>query len=327
MGGKKFDPNQCKVQLKLAITRLELQKNKKMNNSKNTKREIAEQLKAGKDESARIKVEAVIREDFIVEAYEILKLFCELVLGRLGVLQISKECPPDLVEAVASIIYAAPRTEVKELAAVREFMIIKFGREMGLAAVHNKDNCVNARIVHKLSVQTPENYLVFQYLNEIAKSYNLDWQADFVEPIEQPPRSVIPPTMQEPQFPEPPRSIQTPSVATPISFPQFPSVVDNSPIPTFNPNNMPGAAPSNSYSFPTPPSFSSNVPDFPSTPTGPSSSTPSFDFPTPPSGNGSSNSPALDFPTPPSGNASSSDSVPDFDELTARFEKLKKRDL
>lgn len=37
-----------------------------------------------------LKVEAVIRDDFIIEAYEILKLFCELILGRLGVIQISK---------------------------------------------------------------------------------------------------------------------------------------------------------------------------------------------------------------------------------------------
>lgn len=64
--GKGFDANHwynnkdttnthSKVQLKLSLTRLELQKTKKQNNLINTKREIAELLKAGKDESARIK--------------------------------------------------------------------------------------------------------------------------------------------------------------------------------------------------------------------------------------------------------------------------------
>jgi vacuolar protein sorting-associated protein IST1 len=72
---------------------------------------------------------------------------------------------------------------------------MKFGKEFATAAVQNRDNCVNARvicrrfshsvqIVHKLSIQTPENYLVFQYLNEIAKMYNLEWKAEYTpEPV------------------------------------------------------------------------------------------------------------------------------------------------
>jgi hypothetical protein len=70
MGGSKFDPNFwsvskssflflnliSKTQLKLAVNRLKLQKNKKENSIKNQKREIAELIRGGKDESARIKV-------------------------------------------------------------------------------------------------------------------------------------------------------------------------------------------------------------------------------------------------------------------------------
>jgi vacuolar protein sorting-associated protein IST1 len=48
-----------KVQLKLAINRLKLQKAKKENLIKEQKRQIAELLKQGKDESARIKVHMV----------------------------------------------------------------------------------------------------------------------------------------------------------------------------------------------------------------------------------------------------------------------------
>jgi len=74
--GKHWDQNQCKTHLKLAVNRIKLLKNKKDNNIKNQKREIAELLKCGKDESGRIKVENVIRDDFIIEAYEIIELFC-----------------------------------------------------------------------------------------------------------------------------------------------------------------------------------------------------------------------------------------------------------
>jgi len=354
-------------------------------------------LKAGKDESARIKVEGVIREDFIIEAYEILELFCELLLARLGVINISKDCPPDIREAVCTIIYAAPRCDIKELSMIRQMLIIKFGKEFAADAVHNTDNCVNARIVHKLSIQTPENYLVFQYLNEIAKMYNLAWKAEFVpEPVR-----IEPIVMAQPLFPDPPKggsnggspSVSFPSFPTPpggssyvpnfqgrntgIPEPTFPSFPTPS-VPTFNPQAMPGgsnipnfpefpSAPSrgsvsNFPEFPSPPvskGNSSTFPDFPSPPVSKGSSSTFPDFPSPPISKGSSSFPefpsppssgssTINFPTPPGGssnvpnfpsppssgdqslsfpppNSSGSSSVPDFDELTARFERLKNR--
>jgi len=352
MGGKKFDPNVCKTHLKLAVSRIKLQKNKKDNNIKNSKREIAELLKAGKDESARIKVENIIREDFIIEAYEILELFCELLLARLGVIQISRECPADIKEAVSTVIYAAPRTDVKELAVIREQLISKFGREFAMDSMQNKDNCVNARVVHKLSIQTPENYLVFQYLNEIAKAYNLDLKADFApEPIAnvqlgnttgtlafpEPPKSNT--ATNFPSFPEPPKTSNTPSFPEPPAFD-----VNNIQVPQFNYNGLPGGVnnsgpPSSSSPIP-PPGFGSQfqmsntsvIPDFPSPPTNNTNTVPSFpnipEFPTIPSDTTpkTNNDITLDFPTPPGGTSNTNDSVPDFDELTARFEKLKKRD-
>jgi vacuolar protein sorting-associated protein IST1 len=353
MGGKKFDQNQCKVQLKLATTRLKLQKTKKENNVKNGKREIAELLKAGKDESARIRVESIIRDDFVIEAYDIMELFCELILARLGVINISKECPADIQEAVATIIYAAPRSDIKELQAVREQLIARFGKDFAMNAVHNKDNIVNARVVHKLSVQTPENYLVFQYLNEIAKSYNLDWKADFVpEPLKMDQLPQIPSSSSSSApLPQSTRPTATAAVNEP-SFPEVPSFSSsNTPIPTFDASSLPGGS---NVSFPSPPSSSSSgipdfpsppsnsgpsIPDFPSPPTSrntgldfpspPSSKSTNLDFPSPPGSSSSSSSTArstgLDFPSPPTDTAK--DSVPDFDELTARFEKLKKRDL
>jgi vacuolar protein sorting-associated protein IST1 len=109
-------------------------------------------------------------------------------LARLGVIQVSKQCPEDIKEAVATLIYAAPRIDVKELAIIREQLIIKFGKEFGMECMSNTNNIVNARIVHKLSVMTPENYLVYQYLNEIAKSHNLDWSMQYDPP---PPSSSI----------------------------------------------------------------------------------------------------------------------------------------
>lgn len=54
------------------------------------RKEIADYLSAGKDERARIRVEHIIREDYLVEAMEILELYCDLLLARFGLIQSMK---------------------------------------------------------------------------------------------------------------------------------------------------------------------------------------------------------------------------------------------
>src|SRR5512142_1604906 len=86
--------------------------------SKAARRSMAQLLEAGKEESARIRVENIIRSDITTELHEILELYCELLIARAGLLD-SPVCDPGLEEAVKSLIYAAPKTEIKELQQVR----------------------------------------------------------------------------------------------------------------------------------------------------------------------------------------------------------------
>ncbi|CAG8600112.1 1450_t:CDS:2 [Ambispora leptoticha] len=173
-----FNPNRLKVQLKLSVNRLKLTQQKKNSLGKDARREIAELLKNGKVESAKIRVEGIIREDLNLEVMEILELYCELLLARFGMIEQMKQCDPGIQEAVYTLIYAAPRSEIKELNMVRDQLISKYGKEFALTAIDNKDNCVNDRVVHKLKVLTPDRYLVNSYLEEIAKSYNVNWTPD-----------------------------------------------------------------------------------------------------------------------------------------------------
>jgi len=64
---------------------------------------------ADKEDRARIRVESIIREDFVVEAYELLEMFCELLLARFGMIQQMKELEDGIAEAVSSLIWVAPR--------------------------------------------------------------------------------------------------------------------------------------------------------------------------------------------------------------------------
>lgn len=128
----------------------------------------------GKEESARIRVENIIRSDITTELLEVLELYCELLLARTGLLE-AKECDPGLEEAIKSIIYAAPRTDVKELQQARALLVEKYGKDFALEAVENSDGKVAERVLKKLRVEPPDPELVTLYLKEIARTYGINW--------------------------------------------------------------------------------------------------------------------------------------------------------
>ncbi|KAL1842627.1 hypothetical protein VTJ49DRAFT_4675 [Mycothermus thermophilus] len=182
-----------KVQLKLSIARLRMVQKRDEALTKTQRRAMAQLLEQGKNDSARIRVENIIRSDIITELHEMLELYCELLLARAGLLapgaapppatssaaadgqQLQQVCDPGLEEAVHSIIYAAPRTEIKELGQVRALLAERFGKEYVLRAAENRDGKVSERVLKKLSVAPPKPELVQGYLEEIAKAYGVDW--------------------------------------------------------------------------------------------------------------------------------------------------------
>lgn len=173
-----------KVQLKLTIARLRMVQQRDEQLGKTARRAMAQLLEAGKIDSARIRVENIIRSDIATELHEILELYCELLLARSGLLD-GHTCDPGLEEAVQSLIYAAPKTEIKELGTVRVLLGEKYGKEFALAAMENTDGKVNPKVVKKLSVEPPKEELVVGYLEEIARAYGVEWPKR--EPASPPP--------------------------------------------------------------------------------------------------------------------------------------------
>ena len=177
MGLLAFNPQKTKVALKVSLNRLHLHSQKKTSQNQSSRREIADLLSRSKIESARIKVENVIREDYYVEALELVEIYIDTLISRFGLLELSKECDPGVLEAVVTLIYAAPRIEVKELLQVRDQLIAKFGKEFAIAAVSNTQGLVNSRVVTKLSIGMPDPELVNMYLEAIAEAHNVEWSA------------------------------------------------------------------------------------------------------------------------------------------------------
>lgn len=51
------------------------------------------------------------REDYLVEALEIVEMYCDLLVARFGLIQNLKEMDEGIAEAVSSIIWVAPRLQ------------------------------------------------------------------------------------------------------------------------------------------------------------------------------------------------------------------------
>jgi len=65
-----------------SFSRLKLLEKKKTELALKSRKEIADYVSSGKVERAKIRVEHIIREDYLVEAMEILEMYCDLLLAR-----------------------------------------------------------------------------------------------------------------------------------------------------------------------------------------------------------------------------------------------------
>lgn len=336
-------PNYAKLKtnLRLTMNRLKLLERKKTELAQKARKEIAEHLANGKTERARIRVEHIIREDYLVEAMELVEVYCDLLLARFGLLQQMKTLDEGLSEAVSSLIWVAPRlqADVAELKAVADQLAIKYGKPYAQAARDNGLSTVSPKLMQKLSVQAPPRLLVEQYLIEIAKSHDVPYEPD-KSVMEEPSDEVSqPPLIDLGAGARPPGFITQP-------YPQFmpgsaPQGVDYPPPPTAGPmgpdyNAPPVKAPLGPDFQPAP--FAPQPMNFPGPPPIPKAPPSAAPFPainphTVGFGEGglppySAVSGLPDLPSVPSGSLpkppSKEDDL-DFDDLTRRFEELKKR--
>uniref|UniRef100_A0A2R5LLZ8 IST1 homolog n=1 Tax=Ornithodoros turicata TaxID=34597 RepID=A0A2R5LLZ8_9ACAR len=321
-----------KTNLRLTVNRLKLLERKKTELAQKARKEIADYLASGKPERAKIRVEHIIREDYLVEAMELVEMYCDLLLARFGLVQQMKTLDEGLAEAVSSLIWVAPRlqADVAELKVVAEQLTLKYGKPYSQAARDNGLQSVNEKLIHKLSVQAPPKMLVEKYLIEIAKSHDVPYEGD-PEVLRQEPEvaedalidfnnGLVRPTGFV---------VQTFGDGTypPSAAPYPPS---SSPYPLPISGSFPGAT------APHPPQAPYTPPEKPPLPTVP----PSDPFPAvnphtigfandgPPAYNDLPNLPSVpQLPSVPAGSLpkSSKEDDIDFDDLTRRFEELKKR--
>ncbi|KAG2591109.1 uncharacterized protein LOC120675299 [Panicum virgatum] len=174
---KGFKPDKCKTSLRMAVARIKLLRNRKEAQVRQMRREVAQLLEANQDMTARIRVEHVIREEKFMQAYDLLEVYCELIVARLSIIDSQKACPIDLKEAIASVIFASMRcSDVTELADVRKQFTSKYGKEFATAALEARpDSGVNRLVIEKLSAGAPDIQTKIKTLTSIAEEHNIKW--------------------------------------------------------------------------------------------------------------------------------------------------------
>ncbi|CAH8286486.1 unnamed protein product [Eruca vesicaria subsp. sativa] len=178
-----FNSSKCKTAAKMAVARIKLLRHKRQAVVKQMRRDIALLLQSGQDATARIRVEHVIREQNILAANEIIELFCELIVSRLTIITKQRECPVDLKEGIASLIFAAPRcSEIPELGDLKDIFEKKYGRDFVSAATELRPTCgVNRMLIVNLSVTRPYGEFKLKVMKEIAKEFQVDWDTKETE--------------------------------------------------------------------------------------------------------------------------------------------------
>ncbi|CAL9095594.1 unnamed protein product [Musa textilis] len=180
---KGFRGAKCKTLLKLTVPRIRLLRNRRENQLKQMRKDIAKLLEDGQEATARIRVEHIIREENMMAAQEILELFCELIAVRLPITESQRECPLDLKEAISTICFAAPRcADLPELQQVQMLFAAKYGKEFVTSATYLLPDCgVNRQVLELLSIRVPSVETKLKLLKEIAEQHELDWDPSATE--------------------------------------------------------------------------------------------------------------------------------------------------
>ncbi|CAD7703890.1 unnamed protein product [Ostreobium quekettii] len=178
----RFNANRAKTQCRLCVGRIKLLKNKRNIQMAQMRKEVAELLRADRGEYAWIRVEAILREKNLSAAYEILELYLELLAVRAALVERAKEVPPDMVEAITSMMHAAPRVaDLPELQQVRSLLMHRFGKELGPEEPKDGEESrwqVNYNLRRFLSVAAPQPEEKLSMLSKIAQEHDVDFDAE-----------------------------------------------------------------------------------------------------------------------------------------------------
>ena len=116
-------------------------------------------------ESAKGKIEDILKEEDNITMYELLSNIIGILKENCSKIESNNTCPPEIKSYLHSIIYASARLKIQELKDFREKINQKYGVEFISSAVDNKENLVNEVLIEKLVKNLANNYYSESLIN------------------------------------------------------------------------------------------------------------------------------------------------------------------
>ncbi|XP_020229464.1 uncharacterized protein LOC109810414 [Cajanus cajan] len=175
--------SKCKKAIKRARCRLGLLKNKRLAIARQLRKDLAELIQSGHEETAFNRVEQLLQDESLAAAYELLDHFCEFILSQFSYIRRHKDCPNDINEAVSSLIFASARCgDLPELGVIRNLFGQRYGERFATTAVELfPGNLVNKQLKENLSVKSVPDDLKYRMMDKIAKDNCLQQQVLAIE--------------------------------------------------------------------------------------------------------------------------------------------------
>lgn len=167
---------EIKTYIMIAQNRILLFRNKKLEIIKKKKLEIIGSLKENNLDVAKAKMDALIREEDYITAYDILNPLLEILKERVTYIMTSTECPPDLRAQLDSVIFASTRIECEELYKLRDLIMLKYGSAYIQKADANADQLVNVNLVEKLKIKPAADAFLLIRLKQLCKEKKFSYQ-------------------------------------------------------------------------------------------------------------------------------------------------------
>lgn len=185
--GISFKISKFKAIANLAISRVVVLKNQRQVRGSIARSDVVQLLDLGHHERALLRVEQVIKEQNMLDVFDMVEGYCLLAIERMNLIQQEKICPEELKEAISSLIFAASRCgEFPELQELRAIFTSRFGKEFAARAVELRNNCgVNTKMIQKLSTRMPSLEQRTEVLKEIAAENNIVLKIEELENTEE----------------------------------------------------------------------------------------------------------------------------------------------
>ncbi|XP_022952998.1 uncharacterized protein LOC111455514 [Cucurbita moschata] len=163
--------SKCKKLVEQALCRLKMLKKKRYSIARQLREDLFELISNGYQQIAFNRVEQLVRDESLMEAYDLIENFCEFILVKFSHVRKNKTCPDDLMEAISSLIFASARCgDFPELKPVRKFFEERYGQRFAMAAVElHPENLVNPQIKEKLAMKAVSDDEKQRLMNEIAR--------------------------------------------------------------------------------------------------------------------------------------------------------------